>query len=235
MNENENNMSCGRENDLIAFLYGEQDAAERENFSRHMRDCSACISQFAAFSNIRESVVAWRNASLVSVASGVNQPAAVGAQQKTPSARAAIRGFFDLSPLWMKGAMAFASVLLCVLAVLTAIRQSETPPTAVVTTTSNKSAGSEQEFNALVERRVQEELQRHKATVTMGDSTEINDPSTPDYRSPRRTNAVTSNQVVQSARRPLTKTERQELAADLRLTAGTNESELELLDDRINQ
>lgn len=55
---------CERENDLIAFLYGELDPAERTAFRDHMQDCRSCSLEFAEFTNIRESVVAWRNEAL---------------------------------------------------------------------------------------------------------------------------------------------------------------------------
>jgi hypothetical protein len=47
--------------------------------------------------------------------------------------------------------------------------------------------------------------------------------------------SVASNNPIQKARRPLSKTEREQLAADLRLVTAANESELDLLDDGINQ
>jgi len=40
---------------------------------------------------------------------------------------------------------------------------------------------------------------------------------------------------VPKARRPLSKSEREELAADLRLISGKSDSEIDLLGDRINQ
>ena len=55
---------CGRENDLVGFLYGELNDAEAQTFQRHVRDCSSCNAELAAFSDVRESVVTWRNESL---------------------------------------------------------------------------------------------------------------------------------------------------------------------------
>jgi len=46
---------------------------------------------------------------------------------------------------------------------------------------------------------------------------------------------VAFNLSNQKARRPLSKTEREQLAADLRLISVKSESDLDLLDDRINQ
>ena len=46
---------------------------------------------------------------------------------------------------------------------------------------------------------------------------------------------MASNNSSQKARRPLSRTERQQLAADLRLITANHDSELNLLDDTINQ
>jgi len=126
---------CERENDLIAFLYGELDPGERTAFRGHMQDCRSCSLEFAEFTNIRESVVAWRNEALV----GVTPPATraslvISADRQGPNALTALREFFNLSPLWMKGADVFASLLFCLFAVLAAARLRETPraPVAVL-------------------------------------------------------------------------------------------------------
>jgi hypothetical protein len=50
-----------------------------------------------------------------------------------------------------------------------------------------------------------------------------------------RGNSIALNAPKQKARRPLSKTEREQLAADLRLISGKNDSDLDLLDDQINQ
>jgi hypothetical protein len=58
---------------------------------------------------------------------------------------------------------------------------------------------------------------------------------TPVMRGPRRTNEFVADVPNQKSRRPLSKTEREQLAADLRLTSAKNDSDLDLLEDRINQ
>jgi anti-sigma factor RsiW len=235
MKENLNTLKCGRENDLIAFLYREQSPDEKETFSRHLHDCAACSSQFATFTNIRESVVAWRNESIGGTTSAFSHSDVTRVERERPSARAAIREFLNLSPLWMKGAGAFASLLFCLFAVLAAAHLRDAPPAAVVTSPNNGAEGAERQFNALVERRVQEELQRQRASSTSNGLLTVQSPSVPDTRAANRVKRLASPDPSRNPRRPLTKVEREELAADMRLTAGTNESELELLDDRINQ
>ncbi len=238
--------NCGREQDLISFLYGELNDVEAQTFQRHRRDCAQCNAELAAFSDVRESVVAWRNESLgaiVSPAQVTNEvtdrianrtgAAAVNATAVTPSALSAIREFFNLSPLWLKGAVAFASLLFCLFAGLAVARLREKPPVFV---NHSPQPPSQQELNALVERRVQEELARRNSSnqqVKPELTADNLPPKNPVKHVPNRSEVVAN--ANQKARRPLSKTEREQLAADLRLTSAKNDSELDLIDDRINQ
>jgi hypothetical protein len=224
---------CGRENDLIGFLYGELDQVETLSFQRHLNDCPTCTTELSGFGAIRESVVAWRDESLAGIGF-LNEVTESKSEPARRSALAAWREFFNLSPLWLKGAVAFATVLFFVFAGLAVARLQKPESTAVVSPAATQSA---QEFNATVERRVQEELQRMTESkeqeqnnpVTAKDST-----SNPVERIGRRRNAETAS-VNNNARRPLSKSEREQLAADLRLVSGRNDSELNLLDDTLNQ
>ncbi|HEV7473890.1 MAG TPA: zf-HC2 domain-containing protein [Pyrinomonadaceae bacterium] len=234
-----NTPNCGREDALVAFLYGELNEDESRTFRAHLHDCAACSKELANFQEVRESVVAWRNESL----GGVISPSMAGASlsettSEKPSALAALRQFFQLSPLWMKASVAFASILFCLLAGLAIARLRETPPTVIV---ADHSAISEEQINARVQaevkRKVQEEIERLKnSTEPQPRSTIAVKNAAPN--SERRTLgrvSVASNNPIQKARRPLSKTEREQLAADLRLVTAANESELDLLDDGINQ
>src|SRR5207247_4425331 len=109
---------CERADDLVGFLYGEPTDWEARKFERHMQDCAACTTEYAAFGQLRESIVAWRNEALGPGAGRVLTSTVLPIQPRPPSALAALREFFNLSPLWMKGVAAFASVLFCVFATL---------------------------------------------------------------------------------------------------------------------
>jgi hypothetical protein len=52
---------------------------------------------------------------------------------------------------------------------------------------------------------------------------------------PAKAKKSPSSQTNQSGRRPLSRSEREQLAADLRLLAADDDSPLQLLGDRINQ
>ena len=226
---------CGRENDLIGFLYGELNEVEAIAFQRHLKECAACNTELAGFGEVRESVVAWRNESLGSVAFPVQVTTPTETPRATPSAVTALREFFNLSPLWMKGAVAFAAVLFCLFAGLALARLREAPPRPVAVTPA-ATTNSQQEFKARVEQRVQEELKRIKDSGTTAPA-----PLTANDASPRNPvnrianrNTQVALSASQKARRPLSKTEREQLASDLRLVSA-KDSDLDLLDDRINQ
>lgn len=239
MEDELNARGCERENDLIAFLYDELDAGESRVFRRHIQACSSCSAELRDFTNIRESVVGWRNEALVGVTSpAVQVSPVVRAGMAKPTALTALREFFNLSPLWMKGAVVFASLLFCLFAVLAAARLRDTPPPPLAVNPDVKTY-SERELNAVVERRVQEERQRIKnisepTPVPPAIATPTSDRVSHRQRSNRVTE-VAATVPQQKARRPLSKVERQQLAADLRLIVDPTEGELDLLDDRINQ
>ncbi len=217
---------CGREEDLVGFLYGELDQSEMQAFRMHMEGCASCNSEAASFGNIRQSVIAWRDESLGVLHSHCN----VYLPVPRHSASAALREFFNLSPVWMKAAVGFASVLFCVFAVLAVSGLREPPAPIVVNSGDQKS--STQEINEMVERRVREELTRLRESNTAGVAPDELRPvnvSTND-----RTKRVTKT-IQNDARRPLTRVEREQLAADLRLIAGSDDIELQLLSDTINQ
>jgi anti-sigma factor RsiW len=226
-----NARNCGRENDLIAFLYGELNEVETGTFRRHVYDCASCNAEFEALRDVRESVVSWRNESL----GLISEPPVARVEKQKPSALAALREFFNLAPLWMKGAVTFASILFCLFAGLAIARLRENPPVAIVT---NQESLSAQEINARVEKRVQEELQRIKTLEEKTPVSNVVVRGTPERKPGARANrgnSVAFNGPSQKARRPLSKSEREQLAADLRLISGKNDSDLDLLDDRINE
>src|SRR6266852_5565384 len=131
---------CHRSEDLVTYLYNEASAAEAQDFAGHVETCEACRAEFAVFSQVHESILLWRNEALGSAFSPAPQAAPVMAEAATDSrqfvrperklpALAALREFFSVSPLWLRGATALAALLLCVLAVLTISRmfQSQAP------------------------------------------------------------------------------------------------------------
>ncbi|HEX8136615.1 MAG TPA: zf-HC2 domain-containing protein [Pyrinomonadaceae bacterium] len=154
---------CERAQDLVAYLYGEASEPQARSFEHHMAHCSACAAELEAFGHVRASVGAWRAEALGSLTSpalaGAFAPAAqsASAAARKPSALAALREFFALSPLWLRGATAFAALTLCALAVFAAVKLLEEPRFVIVEKVV-KQGPTQAEVDAMVKTRVQEQL-----------------------------------------------------------------------------
>jgi hypothetical protein len=139
-----NARGCGREEELLAYLYGESVPEESADFRRHLADCAACVEELAAFGGVRASVGEWREEVMrsipaLNVAERVAPHASASkAEERAPeaapaveaerthsrkrSASAALREFFSLSPMWLRAATAAAALVFCALAALTLAR-----------------------------------------------------------------------------------------------------------------
>lgn len=230
--------TCGRNDDLIAFLYHELGEKDARDFQRHMRECARCESEVASLGEIRESIVSWRDASLSAAwsAGAVNdRQFASAAAPIRPSALAAIRKFFSLSPMWMKGAAAFASLLFCLCAVL-AIAYLRDRTSVVVQSPSDK-IYSKQELDTEVARAVQKKADELKKQATKEQSNDV------AVNSSSRTTSNRAGQMQQAGyrmtaqglRKPLTRQERRELAADLGLLVSRDDDDLDLVTDKLTQ
>lgn len=241
MRERASERGCARANDLVAFLYDEIDEQEVRDFELHLQNCSECTLELRGFRQMRQSIVAWRDECLsVTPASLVGRHAvdvSVSSELVLPNKRsavAAVRQFFALSPLWLKGAVAFASVLFCVVAALAVsqLLQRSQPATVAI-----EKLYTEKELEAKIEERMQSLAQLSGRTneVTLATKVNINNKrQASNSKAVRRFgNPVFNNPSAR--RRPLTKSEREQLAADLRLTSAENEETLDLLDDSLSK
>lgn len=131
MNEKLKTNDCERGGELVAYFYGEAQGAERESFDAHLARCVACRDELAAFAGVRETIGHWRseilnNAPALSLADTVAPPASqeVRRERIAPqrrSARAALREFFTLSPVWLRASMTAAALVVCALAALAVV------------------------------------------------------------------------------------------------------------------
>ena len=213
MKETPNSPVCERASDLITFVYNETTESEKRDFELHLKECSDCRQEVASVGIVRESISAWRNKALSGF---VAQPLIGGATKK--SALAAFRQFFDLSPLWLKAATGFAVLSFCVLAALVFVKI-QTPEPLLTNSNPNK-IYTQQEVDRIVE----EELARQEQI-----------PETPRIIIEPPTPQIKRKDAVAKSRRPLSRTEREQLAADLRLLSTSDDASLNLLSDRINQ
>jgi anti-sigma factor RsiW len=214
MNEIQNSPGCERASDLIAFLYGESDEHEARDFRLHLQQCKSCREEVASLGDVREAITAWRDEAL---AGFVSTP--LTAQLKTKSALAALRQFFDLSPLWLKGATALAAVTFCVLAGLALFRSNNNQVTSTRVYT-------QQDVDRIVKETIAQQTPVQPPVATPSPENVALNPPKPKPKNSR---------PFARSQRPLSKEEREQLAAELRLVSSDADSTLHLLGDRINQ
>jgi hypothetical protein len=219
---------CERCDDLISFLYRELREHEVRDFERHLSACVLCRSQLASFREVRSDVVAWRDESLgmTLLSTRADQ---VRLQREKASALAAIRQFLNLSPLWLKGAVGFASILFLGMISLLLINLNAKPDAPLA---GNDKVYSEAEMMSKVEAGIQDRLR---------------EPGPPDTRivkdSPSQQVVVRNNKprtrfaslTANNRRAPLTRSEKEQLAADLGLISAIEDPDLNLLGEQINR
>jgi hypothetical protein len=217
---------CERGNDLISFLYGEVDEREARDFEGHLKFCRECQSELASFGSVRHSIGMWKEEALGGF---VSPQVVMPTRQK--SALAALREFFDLSPLWLKGAVGFAAVLLCVMVIALVMSKQNVQPTAGVER-NTEAKYTEQELRESVEKALKEQQQKLAASAIAAGTKEV---ETPDQKTIKVKVNRPVNRATQWVRRSLSKSEREQLAADLRLLSTSDEDSLSLIGEKINQ
>jgi hypothetical protein len=224
MNHPEDLNTCNFRDSLIAVLYGEASERDAAEFHVHMQTCTQCQAEVRAFGEVRGSIGSWK---LEALSGAVVTEVPVQPQTpRTKSAVAALREFFDLSPLWLKGATAFATALFCLLAVLALVRFQQ--PTPVIQVNQKPNAiYTQQEKDQLVQKALDEQKAEFLAQ-TAPPPEKIKTAVTQSEKSTTRPNTIAKG------RRPLTKWEREQLAADLRLLQRHDE-DIELLSEPINR
>lgn len=219
---------CHRAEDLVTYLYGEATGAEADDFADHLKRCDACRSEFTVFQQVHESIFEWRTQALgvgtLAAPVAVLAPASTetfappaGKRQRL-SAIAAVREFFNVAPVWLRGATAFA--VLCLFALLAlstwrVYRGSEAKYTR---------KQMDEEVAKGVKQKVNEiEQERNPSGPAIANVRDV--PPTPI---PAHINRQTSvrRQLASNRVPPLTRQEREQLAADLRLIPGRDEYEL---------
>lgn len=114
---------CGRDEEVVAYLYGETSDAEAASFTQHLAACASCRDEVAALGMVRGRIGEWRAEAVrlapspaMSDAASILPAAHSAAPPRRRSARAALREFFALAPWWMQAGTATAALAICVLA-----------------------------------------------------------------------------------------------------------------------
>lgn len=211
---------CHRAEDLVTYLYGEATTEEAGDFSAHLQQCDACRAEFSVFHQVHDSIVTWRKEALGNAvqAPQVSANAVVAADrfvqhERKLSALAALREFFSVAPLWLRGATAFAALLLCALVVFAISRAWPQP---VMSATGDEKKYTEAQFRQAVQEQVEQFAksgeEKRESVVTQTD-----EPQPRPLVTTRRTRPRT-----QPANK-MTREEREQLAADLGLIPGRDD------------
>jgi anti-sigma factor RsiW len=227
MNEMIGISTCERGDDLVSFLYGETNERETHEFEKHLEGCRVCRSELASFGEVRESISMWKEEAL-----STSAPPRVDLIVREKSARAAIRQFSDLSPLWLKGAAGFAVVALCVVAVLIFVPIGKKRDS--ITGSNPNGRYSEEDLKQAVA----QALKQQAESLAAASEQDRNQSEPSQNETVQKKQLVKpSNPSTQWARKskPLSRSEREQLATDLRLITTKDDDGLNLLVDRINQ
>lgn len=177
MHESSSKEMCDHADSLISYLYGEIGAVEARDFEEHLSACQQCSREVALFRDVRSSIAEWRDqAALPAVVPQDGRlPAhvdAVGQSSGQRSAKVAFREFFSLSPFWLRGATAMATIVFLAITVLalSSILQVDSnriapnresafpvPSSGSVELSPKEKAYSQSEVDELIARRLQEE------------------------------------------------------------------------------
>jgi len=213
---------CHRAEDLVTYLYGEASPAEARDFATHMEQCDACRAEFTVFNQVHASIVTWRNEALGSIAAPAAAPIAepfltpsLQREQKL-SALAALREFFSVSPLWLRGATAFAGLLLCVLLVFAATRLVQEP--VEVGDKGNQPTFDQEKFDQAVRK----EVERLAALAKQKDGSIPSEATDKSSNSKNRTELAT-HRIRPKRTKGLSVQEREQLAMDLGLIPGRDD------------
>jgi anti-sigma factor RsiW len=218
--------TCEYSNELISFVYSELTDKESQQFKLHLNSCRQCSAELDSFGEMRDAIGAWKYQSLAPVLS-TDQEAHDLRSARKKSAAAALREFFDLSPLWMKGAVGLATVLFCVLAVIATGKLNQNRSSVPVVKTEK--TYTQQEVDSLVAKTRAEAEAASQTNVVKYESQQEN--VTPKNVEKNR---IVVPQLTRS-KRPLSRAEREQLATDLRLTSLRNDDSVDLISDRINE
>jgi hypothetical protein len=249
MHETTNATLCAHADELVTYLYGEANEIEAQAFENHMQRCASCRTELMAFGAVRQSVGAWRAESLGAFAPSVLSDATLlpslpvhqtvkPARESQRSIFDALREFLTLSPVRMRGATAFASVLVCALIVFAVTRFSETPRMATVEKSSARSY-DQNSLDAVAKIATQGNESNGSGTVSTIPSPINIAGNRHEGTKIRHDNSLPSSAVakLKTQRRlaqPFSQEERQQLAEVFQLNGARDDEDLPSLSDLLN-
>ena len=217
--------NCDRELDLLSYLYGELDESQSSSFEKHLRQCGECESELASFGPIHRAIATWK---LQSVVGTLPATAVVSVSTRRKSALAAFKEFFNLAPLWTRAAVTVAVLAFFVLLGLVGVNLKSATGSKETASLPAEKEYSQREVDEIVDAAVR----KNKA---VSNSENVVHEHTATTVAPRKFVYTTPKLKEEVGnRRPLTRSERDQLAADLRLTISKDDNNADLLGEGIN-
>ncbi len=236
MTKNNERPICHRAEDLVAYLYNEAGETDAQDFADHAEQCDACRSELAVFRQVHESILLWRNEALgtfspvseaADLARATSSVKLVQHERKLSDLQA-LREFFSVSPLWLRGATAFATLLLCALALVVISRSSRRPAQVA---NNDEKVYTKTQFEAAVNEAVSEKLKESRVTPPASNVANNDVEAMPSKQQNMSRRELARNYSPQRSQRlrGFTRAEREQLAADLLLIPGRDEADLPLV------
>src|SRR2546421_4324622 len=101
---------CGRQEELVTYLYDEATATERAAFEHHLDECAACRRELHAFERVRHDLSAWQ----LPLAPRIE----IAPQRSRLDTLRELLGSLSFWPKAVMGAAAMAAMALIILAVI---------------------------------------------------------------------------------------------------------------------
>jgi hypothetical protein len=216
---------CHRAEDLVSYLYGEAGASDALDFRNHLQQCDACSSEFALFNQVHDSIQLWRHEALGAAfdPAAITEPAIETApsvrRERKLSALAALREFFTVAPLWLRGATAFAALLLLVLGGLMVARLQREPVTTAIVDVNKQY--TQQQMDSEIKKAVDRTREEFEKKPNDSAGTVVQQGTPQIVKRPQ----MATNQTKIVRPRGLNRQEREQLAADLRITTPADEDD----------
>jgi Putative zinc-finger len=145
-NNNHKNSSCGFAEQLVSYLYEEIDGTEKTVFEAHLKNCSNCSDEFAAFSGVHFSINNWKikdfsnlETPLIEIPykDSVTPTKTQEISGVTDSWLSGLRALFSFSPrAWSLATASFAVLAVCAVIALFAFNSRQ--PNDVATANKNQ-------------------------------------------------------------------------------------------------
>jgi len=109
MRDNPKTPACNNHEDLVSYLYGEVTPDQARRVEQHLKECSRCDDELAAFRRVRSNLQEWELSDMPIVRVALPQP--------RKSAISVLKELLTVTPVWAKILTAGAAAML-VLAVM---------------------------------------------------------------------------------------------------------------------